>query len=138
MLMLRLARIGKKKHPLYRIVASEKSRDLYGRALEIIGHYNPTTKDLTVQKDRVTHWLSKGAQVSDTLHNLLVEKKVIEGKKKSVTHISRKKQKSKKEKKETEKKSETPKPAPAAAVTDTVTETATNTETETENKIIIN
>ena len=92
MLMIRLARIGKKKQPIYRVVVSEKARDMYGRALEIIGHYNPSEKTLEIKADRVKHWISKGAQTSETIHNLLVKNNIIEGKKVSVTHISKKKQ----------------------------------------------
>jgi len=107
MLMIRLARIGKKKQPIYRVVVSEKARDMYGKALEIIGHYNPTQKKLEIQAERVKYWLSKGAQSSDTIHNLLIDNKIIEGKKTTVTHISKKKQ----EKLAKEKEKAQPKPA---------------------------
>lgn len=92
MLMIRLARIGKKKQPIYRVVVSEKARDMYGKALEIIGHYNPGDKKFEVKADRINYWLSKGAKASETMHNLLVANKVISGKKVKVTHISKKKQ----------------------------------------------
>jgi len=87
MLKIRLSRIGKKKQPYYRLVVSENARDMYGRALEILGSYNPRNKQLEVKKDRVEYWLSKGAQASATIHNLLVGQKIIEGKKASITHI---------------------------------------------------
>lgn len=81
--MIRLARRGKKNKPFYRVVVSEKARDLYGRALEIVGHYDPTssTKECVLDGTRIRYWLSKGAQASPTVHNLLVGQKIVEGKK---------------------------------------------------------
>ncbi|HRH32894.1 MAG TPA: 30S ribosomal protein S16 [bacterium] len=81
MLMIRLSRVGKKGYPTYRLVISEKQRDPYGKALEILGSYNPHSKDLQAKADRIIHWISMGAQMSDTVNNLLVSKKIIEGKK---------------------------------------------------------
>lgn len=85
MLVLRLTRVGKKKEPTYRIVAQEKKRDPWGKALEILGNYNPKTKALVSQNDRIKHWISKGAQASPTLHNLLVREKIIDAPKIKVT-----------------------------------------------------
>src|SRR3989344_3588472 len=62
MLKIRLARIGKKKQPLYRIIVSESSRDTYGKFLELLGHYNPFSKVCEVKKDRIEYWISKGAK----------------------------------------------------------------------------
>jgi len=90
MLMIRLARIGKKKQPYYRLVISEKARDMYGKALEILGNYNPRTKTVEIKADRVKYWLSKGAQASATVNNLLISEKIIEGKKETVSRISKK------------------------------------------------
>lgn len=81
MLMIRLSRIGKKNKPLYRVVISEKRKDLYGDSLEILGSYNPHTKELKIDNAKTKYWLSKGAGMSQTVNNLLIEKKVIEGKK---------------------------------------------------------
>lgn len=81
MLTIRLARIGKKSKPLYRVVISEKAKDLYGNALEILGSYNPYTKELKINADKTKYWLTKGAGMSATINNLLIEKKIIEGKK---------------------------------------------------------
>ncbi|PLX20326.1 30S ribosomal protein S16 [Candidatus Parcubacteria bacterium] len=81
MLTIRLSRIGKKKKPMYRLIISEKARDPYGRALEILGSYNPYTKDLQVKEDRIKYWISQGSGVSATVNNLLIEKKIIEGEK---------------------------------------------------------
>ncbi len=81
MLTIRLSRIGKKNKPMYRLIISEKARDPYGRALEILGSYNPYTKELQSKQERIKHWLSKGAGMSPTVNNLLVENNIIKGKK---------------------------------------------------------
>lgn len=50
--------------------------------LETLGSYDPRHKDLTVlNTDRIKHWISVGAKPTDTLHNMLIEKKIITGKK---------------------------------------------------------
>lgn len=104
MLTIRLSRIGKKKKPFYRVIISEKSKDPYGKALEILGSYNPFTKDLKVDEDRVNYWLSKGAGMSPTANNLLIEKKVIKGDK---IKASKPGKKAEEEKKAEEKKAPT-------------------------------
>ena len=73
MLMIRLSRIGKKKHPFYRVVVTEKTRPRNGRFVEIVGTYDPQKNPAAVQFDdeRVQYWLSKGAQPSDTVRSLL-------------------------------------------------------------------
>lgn len=81
MLTIRLSRIGKRKNPLYRLIISEKSRDPFGKALEILGSYNPFTKVLAAKNDRINYWLSKGASMSATVNNLLIDKEVITGNK---------------------------------------------------------
>jgi len=103
MLKIRLQRIGKKKKPAYRFVVSESSKDMYGKHLEILGHYNPFTKVIEVKKDRILYWISVGAQSSPTVHNLLVDQNVIEADKVKASK-ARKKKKS-------EDKSEEPKVA---------------------------
>ncbi|MFA6306497.1 MAG: 30S ribosomal protein S16 [Patescibacteria group bacterium] len=81
MLTIRLSRVGKKNMPLYRVIISEKQKDLYGSSLEILGSYNPHTKELKIDAEKTKHWISKGAGMSNTVNNLLIEKKIIEGKK---------------------------------------------------------
>ena len=73
MLTIRLARIGKKKQPFYRVVVTEKTRPRNGRFVEIIGTYDPLRNPAAVKIDgeRVKYWLSKGAQPSDTVRSLL-------------------------------------------------------------------
>lgn len=108
MLTIRLSRVGKKKKPMYRLIISEKAKDPYGRALEILGSYNPYSKELLVKADRVKHWLSKGSQMSATVNNLLVEKKIIEGKKVVASKPGEKKEEEVKEVKKEEPKEEVP------------------------------
>jgi len=76
---LRLRRTGAKKRPSYRIVAAEHSFPRDGRFIEIIGHYNPLTEPATVKIDeeRARHWLSVGAQPTDTVAGLLKRAGVI-------------------------------------------------------------
>ena len=73
MLMIRLARFGAKKKPSYRVVVIEKERARNGRAVEVLGYYNPISKPATVKIDqtRVDHWLKAGAQPSHTVSRLL-------------------------------------------------------------------
>ena len=77
MLMIRLARIGKKKHPFYRVVVTEKTRPRNGRFVEIVGTYNPLKKPAAIELDRerVDYWLAKGAQPSDTVRSFLRNRK---------------------------------------------------------------
>jgi small subunit ribosomal protein S16 len=93
MLTIRLSRIGKKNKPMYRLIISEKARDPYGKALEILGSYNPASKVLDVKKDRVEHWLKQGSGMSATVNNLLVKQNVIKGEVVRATKIKLSKQK---------------------------------------------
>ncbi len=83
MLKIRLARFGRKKAPTYRLAVSEHQKDTQGDALEYVGSYNPRSNPKFIQLniDRIKHWLSKGAGVSPTVHNLLVDQGVIKDKK---------------------------------------------------------
>lgn len=83
MLMIRLARQGKTKQPTYRLIVSEKTKDTFGSFLEELGSFNPRTNPPTInlKAERIKHWINKGAQASPTVHNLLIDQKVIEGKK---------------------------------------------------------
>jgi small subunit ribosomal protein S16 len=71
--MIRLARFGAKKKPVYRVVVIEKQRARDSRALEVVGHYNPLTHPAKVElkRDRIEHWLKTGAKMSDTVARLL-------------------------------------------------------------------
>lgn len=90
MLKIRLARRGKKKYPTYRVVVSEHTKDTYADVAEILGHYNPHSKEIELKTDRIKHWMSVGAQPSDSVHNLLVSQGVIEDNKKTSSSLSKK------------------------------------------------
>jgi small subunit ribosomal protein S16 len=81
MLTIRLSRIGKKKKPMYRLIISENARDTHAKVLEILGSYNPFTKNLVAKNDRINYWISKGSGLSVTVNNLLIDKGVIKGEK---------------------------------------------------------
>jgi len=72
MVKIRLRRTGAKKQPNYRVVVADQRSPRDGRFIEIIGHYNPRTEPETVniQEDRAFHWLSEGAQMTDTIERL--------------------------------------------------------------------
>jgi small subunit ribosomal protein S16 len=85
MLMIRLFRTGKKNQPSFKIVVTEKTNSsTRGRSTEEVGFYNPITKEKVFRKERIIHWINKGAQPSDTVYNILVGEKIIEGKKKTI------------------------------------------------------
>lgn len=83
MLSIRLSRVGKKKSPSYRLIVTEKTRDPWGKFLENLGTYDPMQKPKKVDFDveRIKHWMSKGAQPTPTVRNLLIDLKAIEGEK---------------------------------------------------------
>jgi small subunit ribosomal protein S16 len=82
MLKIRLQRIGKKNQPSYRVVLLEHTYRPQGKYIEDLGFYNPRSKQKNFKKERIQHWISKGAQISPTVFNLLVDEKIVEGKKK--------------------------------------------------------
>lgn len=90
MLSIRLSRVGKRNAPIYRVVVIPKHNDPWAIPTEILGHYNPRKqpRELVLNVERVKYWLSKGAETSDTMWNLLVDEKIIDGKKRNVTTIS--------------------------------------------------
>ncbi|MGA7885798.1 MAG: 30S ribosomal protein S16 [Acidobacteriaceae bacterium] len=71
--MIRLARVGARKQPYYRVVVIEKDRARNGRSVEVVGTYNPRTNPATVnlKTDRIEYWRGKGAQLSDRVAKLL-------------------------------------------------------------------
>ena len=73
MVRIRLTRVGKKKIPFYRIVVidSRKARD--GNYIEKVGHYDPRSKELHLNRDRVEYWISKGAQPTNTVAKLIAK-----------------------------------------------------------------
>lgn len=70
---LRLMRMGKKKQPTYRLVAADSRSPRDGRFIEILGTYAPRSEpsEIKVNSERVRHWLSKGAQPTETVEKIL-------------------------------------------------------------------
>ena len=84
MLMIRLQRVGRKHEPTFRLVLTDsKNGPKSGKYLEVLGSYDPRRENKIEQfkVEKIKHWMSKGAKLSDTVHNFLVTKKVISGKK---------------------------------------------------------
>lgn len=119
MLVIRFSRVGKTKYPTYRVVISEKTKDPWGNYLELLGNYNPHTKKAVLRPERIQYWLSRGAQASETVHNLLIREGVIEAKKKKSSKISKKRQGKIEAKKATVAKAEEDKKAKAQAEKET-------------------
>ena len=71
--MIRLARVGARKQPHYRVVVIEKDRARNGRSVEVVGTYNPRTTPATVdfKRDRIDYWTRNGAQLSERVGKLL-------------------------------------------------------------------
>lgn len=79
--MLKLKRIGKKHQASFRLIVDEKRHKLFGKNTEDLGWYNPRTDKFEIKKERVEYWMKNGVQVTDTVHNLLINAGVISGKK---------------------------------------------------------
>jgi small subunit ribosomal protein S16 len=75
MVIIRLARGGSKKRPFYNVVVADSRNRRDGRFIERIGFYNPIAPEgqesLRLQLERVSHWQSKGAQLSETVARLV-------------------------------------------------------------------
>ena len=79
MLKIRLQRIGRKNDPHFRLIVTESIlKPKTTQFNEIVGTYNVKAGIFEAKADRINHWISVGAQVSPTVHNLLVSKKIIE------------------------------------------------------------
>jgi len=82
MLKIRLQRVGKKHNPSYRVILTDaKQGPKSGKFIEILGSYDAIRKTKQIKADRARYWIASGAQVSDTVHNLFVDEKIIVGKK---------------------------------------------------------
>lgn len=93
MLRIRFLRTGKKNQPFFRLVVTDKRNPPRGgRFLEVLGFFNPFTKEKSLKGERIKYWISVGAKPSDRVHNLLVSEKVIKGEKIAV-HAKAKKKK---------------------------------------------
>ena len=87
MLMIRLQRTGKKHDPSFRVVLIDSRRAASsGSVLEVLGDYSATRKKYNLDTEKIKSWISKGAKVSDTVHNYLVKEKIVGGEKRDVLH----------------------------------------------------
>jgi small subunit ribosomal protein S16 len=84
MLTIRFARVGKKNKAQFKIMLQEHTAAPGGRHIEILGSYDPHQKKAVLKDERIKYWISKGANLSDTVHNLLVSKNIISDKKRLV------------------------------------------------------
>lgn len=91
--MIRLQRTGRKNEPHFRVVLTEKTTSPRGKHIELLGFLNPKSKERSFKKERILHWLSKGAKLSDTAHNLFISEKILEGKKIAKHTLPKKEQK---------------------------------------------
>ena len=113
--MIRLQRVGRKNIPMFRVVLTDsKNSTKSGKYLEVLGSFDMVKKKKTVDADRVKYWISKGAQVTDTLHNYFISEKIITGKK--VNALPRHRPIKKEEVKKEEKGSPAPAPESSAGV----------------------
>lgn len=71
MLKIRLKRLGAKKSPSYRVVVINSASKREGRPVQELGHYNPKTKEMKLDKASALDWISKGAQSSETVSYLI-------------------------------------------------------------------
>src|SRR3989344_226507 len=85
MLKMRLQRIGRKNSPSYRVVVTDSRNAVSrGRNVDLIGSYEPKLGRVQIDAEKAKHWLKQGVQPSDTVYNMLVSQKIVEGKKKNV------------------------------------------------------
>jgi small subunit ribosomal protein S16 len=105
MLKIRLTRLGKKNSAFFRLVVAEHTAPVRGRFIEAVGFMNPHTKEKKLDKEKILHWIEKGAKCSDTVHNLLVKEGIIKGPKKAIK-IKKKVEEKKDESPKTETKEE--------------------------------
>jgi small subunit ribosomal protein S16 len=76
MLVIRLARGGRKKYPVYRIVAADSKRAATAKFVAILGHYNPHTKELVLNKDEAKRYIANGAQPSNAVIRIMKKEKI--------------------------------------------------------------
>jgi small subunit ribosomal protein S16 len=113
MLTIRLNRIGKKNKPYFRIVLQEHTIAPGGRHVEVLGSYDPHMKKAIFNAEKIKYWISKGAQASDTVHNLLIKNGITEGDKRKVKLPAKKVEEVKEEVKQEAAPAEAKEEAPA-------------------------
>lgn len=73
MLAIRLRRTGKKGQPSYRIVVADERASVYGKYLEMLGHYNPNTKVVVLNNEQALEWMNKGAKPTNTVSKIFAK-----------------------------------------------------------------
>lgn len=92
MLTIRLQRTGKRNQADFRIVLAEKEAPVKKKHLEVLGSYNPRKKNFQVKEERVKYWITQRVEMSPTVHNLFISKKLIEGVKVKAFNTPKKKE----------------------------------------------
>lgn len=81
---MRLKRVGRKNNPSFRIVVVDKRTSVKSnKTVDLLGSYDPKLGRISINGDKAKHWLLHGVQPSDTVFNMLVSQKIVEGKKKN-------------------------------------------------------
>jgi small subunit ribosomal protein S16 len=126
MVVIRLARIGKKKQAFYRVVAADSKRPVTAKFIEILGWYNPHSKELNIKQEKVEEWLKKGARPSNSLAVILKNNAM---KLPAWVEIT---EKNRKPKKEVEKPAEQPKEEKTEDVVEKIEEVKSDNDEKTE------
>lgn len=85
MLKIRLQRVGRKHEPVFRLVLTDSQNSTKsGKFSEVLGSYDPRRDDEKLDAEAIKNWIEKGAQPTDTVHNLLIKNGIIKGEKKNV------------------------------------------------------
>ncbi len=79
MISIKLRPVGKRKQISYRIVILPKKSKLVGKYIDDLGWYNPHTDKFSISSEKAKKWIANGAQPTDTVHNILVDAKIISG-----------------------------------------------------------
>ena len=127
MLKIRLKRLGAKKAPTYRIIVINSTTKREGKPIEELGHYNPKTKEMKLNKESALAWISKGAQPTDTVKYLITncnDDGTLNYKKSEVVKLSKKAQAKKAAEEEAKKAAEEATKAEAEAAAEAPAEEA--------------
>ncbi len=109
MLKIRLQRVGRKNIKTFRVVLTEsKNSTKSGKYLEVLGIYDPVNNVKKIDETRVKYWLSQGVVLTGTVHNFLVDQKIIPAKKVNVLPVKSKTKKRKEIKSAPAEKKENP------------------------------
>ncbi len=85
MLKIKLQRVGRKHNPSYRVVITDRrTGPKSNKHVAIVGNYDAIRKTVNLKKEEILDWISKGAQPTETVHNILIKEGIIKGDKKNV------------------------------------------------------